>query len=616
MILAECNYHIYDKKLLVIIQCFEHWRFELECTKLLIQMFIDHQTLKIFMKNKQLTRRQANYLDILFKFNFQIIFQSGKMNTKVDALIRMFLINVFESTQRTEDRYQIILTLDKVNILAIESEVDLYQWVKNVNKTDELCNEYKQAISENKQKLHSTELKHCKIINDVLFRKNLLWISENMHTKLLKKIHDQSFISHSENRRTINLVQRFYYKSDHWATIKCYIRNCHACQQSKTSKDSINELHHSLLISQKRWKDIAMNFITKLLLSEEYNVICTIICHLIKKHHCVFYHWENDDISVEETVWIMLWNVYQFHDLSSFIVSNRNSQFISTMWQSLCKWLRITVSLSTVYHSEINDQLKWANQDVERELRIYCNYMQNDWAKWLSMIEFSENFNIFSIISMILFYFNKRFHSWMSFNSDTTDYKTIRERLKARKADDIIIRMKEFLIFNYQQLKKTKQIIEAQINKHKWNVIYEVNDWIWLFFRNMKTTISCKDLKDKQLELYQIIANVEIFYRLRLSESMKWLHLMFSSKLLRLYSDNSLSEQHLESSKSLTIEDDEHWEIDDILNSRCYWDWIQYKIKWTRLDQDDEWYYVDKEEFKSLKKVLVEFHKLYSDKLH
>ncbi len=98
IILAECNYHIYDKKLLVIICCFEHWRFELECTKLLIQMFINHQTLKIFMKNKQLTRHQVNYLDILFKFNFQIIFQFNKMNTKVNALIRMSLIDVFEST--------------------------------------------------------------------------------------------------------------------------------------------------------------------------------------------------------------------------------------------------------------------------------------------------------------------------------------------------------------------------------------------------------------------------------------------------------------------------------------------------------------------------------------
>jgi len=92
------------------------------------------------------------------------------------------------------------------------------------------------------------------------------------------------------------------------------------------------------------------------------------------------------------------------------------------------------------------------------------------------MIEFSENFNIFSIILMTSFYFNKNFHSRMSFDSDTTDYKTIRERLEARKADDIVIQMKELLIFNHQQLKKTKQIIEAQINKHRRNVIYEVND--------------------------------------------------------------------------------------------------------------------------------------------
>ncbi len=70
MIFAEINYHIYDKKLLVIIWCFKHWWFKLKCIELFIQMFIDHQTLKIFMKNKQLSRRQVNYLNILSKFNF------------------------------------------------------------------------------------------------------------------------------------------------------------------------------------------------------------------------------------------------------------------------------------------------------------------------------------------------------------------------------------------------------------------------------------------------------------------------------------------------------------------------------------------------------------------
>jgi len=55
----------------------------------------------------------------------------------------------------------------------------------------------------------------------------------------------------------------------------------------------------------------------------------------------------------------------------------------------------------------------------------------------------------------------------MSFNSDTTDYEMTCKRLEARKTEDIIIQIKELLSFNHQQLKKTKLIIEVQINKHK-----------------------------------------------------------------------------------------------------------------------------------------------------
>ncbi len=37
-------------------------------------------------------------------------------------------------------------------------------------------------------------------------------------------------------------------------------------------------------------------------------------------------------------------------------------------------------------------------------------------------------------------------------------------------------------------MKKTKLIIEVQINKHRRDVTYEVDDWVWLSFRNVKTT--------------------------------------------------------------------------------------------------------------------------------
>ncbi len=124
MISAECNYHIYDKKLLTIIQCFEHWWFELEDTELFIQMFTDHQTLKIFMKNKQLTQWQANYLNILLKFNFQIIFRSGKINIKVNALTRMSMIDSFKSIKDIDNCFQTILILNWINVLLIEFEIE------------------------------------------------------------------------------------------------------------------------------------------------------------------------------------------------------------------------------------------------------------------------------------------------------------------------------------------------------------------------------------------------------------------------------------------------------------------------------------------------------------
>ena len=57
MISIECNYEIYDKKLLIIIRCLKHWRLEFENIEKSIKIFIDHKSLKIFMISKKLTSR-------------------------------------------------------------------------------------------------------------------------------------------------------------------------------------------------------------------------------------------------------------------------------------------------------------------------------------------------------------------------------------------------------------------------------------------------------------------------------------------------------------------------------------------------------------------------------
>ena len=196
-------------------------------------------------------------------------------------------------------------------------------------------------------------------------------------------------------------------------------------------------------------------------MSEGYNAICTIIDRLYKERHYVLYYLEDKGTSTEELVGLMLWNIFRPHGLPSSITSDQGPQFISNLWRSICKRLKIKANLSTAYHPETDGQTEQANQDVERGLRTYYNYMQDNWVKWLPIVEFSDNNNTSSATSLLLFYLNKGFHPRMSFDPDTSTYKSTRKRLQSAKAEDITTRMQEILNFERQQLKKSRESMKT-----------------------------------------------------------------------------------------------------------------------------------------------------------
>ena len=53
--------------------------------------------------------------------------------------------------------------------------------------------------------------------------------------------------------------------------------------------------------------------------------------------------------------------------------------------------LKIDAKLFTAYHPKTDGQTERVNAVMEHYLRAFVNYMQNDWAKWLSRAEFAAN---------------------------------------------------------------------------------------------------------------------------------------------------------------------------------------------------------------------------------
>ncbi len=84
---AECNYEIYDKEMLIIIQCLKEWDAELRSVSS-FQICTNHKNLKYFITVKKLTEQQMRWSLILLWYNFFILYLLSKQNERTDALLR------------------------------------------------------------------------------------------------------------------------------------------------------------------------------------------------------------------------------------------------------------------------------------------------------------------------------------------------------------------------------------------------------------------------------------------------------------------------------------------------------------------------------------------------
>ncbi len=308
---AECNYEIYDKKLLIIIRAFEHWWLELKLIDISIKMFIDHQALISLMKDKKLSRWQMRWVQKLTDFNFKIMYQSDKQNIKIDALTCRadFVPRDFDD-ERVWYQRTTILTLNWMKIADLKKNNDqsIYKQILETNEIDENCTLLREAIARGEAQCENIKLKNCRVQNEILYKDSQLWISFNelLQMNLIREMHDQLLIDHLDIFQTMKIIKWNYYWSSMRKTIDQYIRNCYICQRSKTSRNKSNDLLQSLSISEQRWQNIVMNFIIDLSDSYNYNAILTVICRLLKERHYISCITDDEDITVEKTAEMLL----------------------------------------------------------------------------------------------------------------------------------------------------------------------------------------------------------------------------------------------------------------------------------------------------------------------
>jgi len=84
---AELNYPVHEKELLAIIRALKKWKYELLGTEFYV--YTDHKTLLNFHTQRDLSRRQAQWMEFLSIYDCKFIYVKGEANTVADALSRL-----------------------------------------------------------------------------------------------------------------------------------------------------------------------------------------------------------------------------------------------------------------------------------------------------------------------------------------------------------------------------------------------------------------------------------------------------------------------------------------------------------------------------------------------
>ena len=113
-------------------------------------------------------------------------------------------------------------------------------------------------------------------------------------------------------------------------------------------------LLNPLDVPAKRWMHITMDFVTGLpRTAKGYDCIMVIVDRLTKRAHCIPTF---KQLSAEELATLFRDEYQRLHGLPESIISDRDSKFTSTFWQSLMRLQQTQLALSTAFKPSTDGQ--------------------------------------------------------------------------------------------------------------------------------------------------------------------------------------------------------------------------------------------------------------------
>lgn len=347
---TQQKYSTYDRELTAMYMAVKHFRDLIEGR--VFHILTDHKPLVFAFKQRpeKASPRQINYLTYISQFTTDIRYIKGEENTTADMLSR---------------------------VISVITNDDIYLKLSQEQQTDDELQNILAGNSSHSITLMPLTLPYCdrQIYCDTSHNRVRPFITKKLRATFLQSTHNLSHPGRTSTTRM--MTERFI-----WPGIRkdCtnFAKNCISCQKSKVHRHTRSEFQ-SYLPTQERFTDINIDIIGPFPTSEGQKYLLTIIDRFTRWPEAI----PMPDMTAISSAKALTSGWISRFGTPANLTSDQGGQFISQVFNELCKTFGIRHSMTSSYHPQSNGIIERFHRTLKSAI---CSGDSINWIQRLPII--------------------------------------------------------------------------------------------------------------------------------------------------------------------------------------------------------------------------------------
>ncbi|SGY38977.1 BQ5605_C003g02116 [Microbotryum silenes-dioicae] len=559
------NYAAHEMELLAIVEALHHWRADLLGVG--FKILTDHHALAAFMKQGNLSRRQARWTERLADYDFTIEYVRGPQNTVADALSRHSfpdgdMANVLAET-----------TLDPAFLQAIrdgyQDDSQCAQAIRNIDSTPG----------------YSLEDGIARFEGRILLPK-----TGDFREKAIHDAHDAA--GHFGLHKTYEHLRRNFIWSGMKEACKEYVESCSVCQTMKMHGTGFAGRIHNLNVPDRPMREVGLDFVGPLIPSNGNDALLTVTDRLsgyVRLIPCQ----TTDDAATTAKRFFDGW--HRYFGMPRVLISDRDKLFTSEFWKAYMDRMGTKLAMSTAFHPQTNGRSERTNRTVIQVLRTLVNRRQNDWANHIATVEFVINSSLNKSTG------KTPFEVVLGFNPELTPIAP-RDGSTVLQAVEAVVDERETAVAEARDNLAIAKIRQAEQSNRRRKVdpVFAVGDKVLVDSRDRRLRYKA-DGEARSTKFfprfdgpYEVLAArpETSNYTLKLNPGDKTHNVFHVSKLRRWVANDgeAFPGRHAAEPAAIIVQGNEEWEVERIVDEKGKGKRKKFLVKWKGwADSDNTW---------------------------